>query len=150
LFEAKKHLLESTSTERHITFVLWGGHAKKLHSVIAQSQRNIYPDCPYTLVAADHPAVESFHKVSSFDLIALAQQKALQAPILWKITAGSLVGLSPMENTPPSPGALDKAVEPDEGEILAPQKRQRDALSSDDVDAGPEPGIKCSKLPQSC
>lgn len=48
-----------------IVFVLWGGNAKKLKKVI----NSFKTTCKIKFVEANHPSVETFHQVNTFELV---------------------------------------------------------------------------------
>lgn len=48
-----------------LVFVLWGGNAKKLKKVIESFKSK----CKIKYVEANHPSVESFHQVNTFELV---------------------------------------------------------------------------------
>ncbi|KAH7832209.1 Uracil-DNA glycosylase [Monocercomonoides exilis] len=92
LFEAKAKV-NSTDTElKHITFVLWGGHAQKLEKIINQisSKTGMNPHC--SIVKAPHPAVEAFHTVLSFTNIDSEMKKAGQSCVQWIISTSDTIG----------------------------------------------------------
>ncbi|KAL9647449.1 hypothetical protein ABK040_006810 [Willaertia magna] len=74
-------LLKNSS--KGIVFVLWGGHAKKLKTVINKIAKKLSKSVAF--VEANHPAVESFHDVKTFSKINEELKKLGHDEIDWII-----------------------------------------------------------------